>query len=131
MSRMLIATTEDGVRRALALVLRTALAPLPVVVTASWCELLAVLQSEPAVLVIVDHSLIDDTAMAVQTLRRVQPYALVVIMSTRPEDRRRALAAGADAFLSTVDAPAHVVGTVRHLLESASDERAANPPPKV
>lgn len=131
MSRLLIAIREVGMRRALALVLCTALPPVTVAAISSWHELVASLKSSPADLVIVDLALISDAAMAVQVLRSAQPRTNIVIMSTRPEDRRRALAAGADAFLSTIDAPAHVVGTVRHLLEPDNDGRAANPPPKV
>ena len=124
MSRMLIATSEADVRRALALALRTALAPVPVVVTATWRDLLAMLQSAPALLVVVDRTLIDDAARAVQALRQAQPHARIVLMITRPEDRRQALAAGADAFLSTVDTPAHVVNTVRRLLDPDSAARS-------
>lgn len=131
MSRMLIATAEADVRRALALALRTALTPVPVVVAATWRELMVMLQSTPALLVVVDHTLIDDAAEAVQALRQAQPHARIVLMSTRPEDRRRALAAGADAFLSTVDAPAHVVNTVRRLLDLDNVGGAADAQPQV
>ncbi|HHY55513.1 MAG TPA: response regulator transcription factor [Chloroflexi bacterium] len=131
MSQMLIATVEDDVRRALALVLSTALAPMSIVAIDSWHELLAVLQREPVLVVVVDRALLGDVAMAVQALRRVQQHARIVLMSTRPEEGKRMLALGADAFLCTVDAPAHVVGTVRRLLNLDGDSRMVGPSPQV
>jgi len=46
-------------------------------------------------------------------LRRVCPDLLVIALSGRPEARRAALAAGADAFASKTDPPERLLGAIR------------------
>jgi DNA-binding NarL/FixJ family response regulator len=49
------------------------------------------------------------------------PNLLVVVLSGRPEVRREALAAGADAFVSKVDPPERLLAAL-HAMDSRSME---------
>jgi DNA-binding NarL/FixJ family response regulator len=50
---------------------------------------------------------------AVPTLRTVCPGAVLIALSTRPERRREAEEAGADTFVSKVDAPRDLLAVLR------------------
>jgi len=56
-------------------------------------------------------------------LRSYAPDVLVVALSGRPEARRLALTAGADAFVSKGDPPERLLSTLRSLVQ----EREKNP----
>lgn len=45
-------------------------------------------------------------------LRRICPDLYVIALSGRPEKRREALAAGADAFVGKTEAPAHLLTAI-------------------
>ena len=65
-------------------------------------------------LVIVAWKLIAaDAAAALCDLRGVQDEARVVVLGPRPDKRQAALAAGADAYISMVDAPDVVAATLK------------------
>jgi DNA-binding NarL/FixJ family response regulator len=69
-------------------------------------------------------------AATLAALRRSCPGLHILVLSLRPEDRRAALAAGADAFVSKVEAPDHLVQALR----AARPRRrsgAADPGPEV
>lgn len=68
--------------------------------------LLSVLESANADVLLVDSHVPEvDLSSLLESLRRAQPRLRIVVLSTRPEERERALAAGADAFVSKGDAP--------------------------
>jgi DNA-binding NarL/FixJ family response regulator len=46
-------------------------------------------------------------------LHRICPNLLVIVLSGRPETRREALAAGADAFVSKADPPERLLATLQ------------------
>lgn len=82
-------------------------------------------------LAIVSWDLVDEepeTALA--ALRTAAPGLRIVALAARPEIRRAALAAGADDFISKVDAPAEVLGILRrgHGAASAGDDDTARRP---
>ena len=54
-------------------------------------------------------------------LREHNPEIKVIVLSGRPEDRRAALAAGADAFVSKVEPPARLLGTLRDVASGTPD----------
>ena len=54
-----------------------------------------------------------EVAAAMARLRAEFPGLRVMVLSGRPEVRREALAAGADAFLSTGDSPERIVMALR------------------
>lgn len=49
---------------------------------------------------------------SLSALRRIRPDLFVVALSGRPEARRAALAAGADAFVSKVDPPDRLLAAI-------------------
>ena len=53
-----------------------------------------------------------DAAELPRSLRSLCPYLSVVALSGRPEARQAALAAGADAFVSKVDAPERLLAVI-------------------
>ena len=46
------------------------------------------------------------------TLRKIRPDLYVIALSGRPEARRAALAAGADAFISKIDPPERLLAAI-------------------
>ena len=55
---------------------------------------------------------IDGSSLS--ALRRVCPHLCVIALSGRPETRTKALAAGADAFVSKADPPERLLAAVRN-----------------
>lgn len=53
-----------------------------------------------------------DTDDALSTLRQICPKPVVIALSGRPEARRAALKAGADAFVSKADPPERLLTTI-------------------
>lgn len=45
-------------------------------------------------------------------VRSIIPHAVIITLSSRPELRREALSAGADAFVSKVDPPEHLLSAI-------------------
>lgn len=64
-------------------------------------------------LAIVDWDLLARSASAVAGLRACRPGLRIVVIGRRPEMRPAALAAGADGFVSKMDAPDLVVGVLQ------------------
>ena len=51
---------------------------------------------------------------SLSALRGVCPHLCVIVLSGRPETRKTALAAGADAFVSKIDPPERLLAAVRN-----------------
>jgi DNA-binding NarL/FixJ family response regulator len=64
-------------------------------------------------LAIVDWDLLAQSASVLAGLRASSPGLRIIVMGLRPEMRTAALAAGADGFVSKVDAPDVVVGVLQ------------------
>ena len=69
------------------------------------------LQEEPGIdLIWLPGMLIGDQ---IATLHALKPKPIVIIMSSKSEDSRMALSAGADAFVSKADQPEWLLNTLR------------------
>jgi DNA-binding NarL/FixJ family response regulator len=53
-------------------------------------------------------------------LRQICPHAVVIVLSSRPEERGAILEAGADAFVSKIDLPARLLAAIRQAAEKVS-----------
>ena len=116
--RMLLADQNADVRHALALLLRTAL-DLEVVGEAGDFTGLSARSREQADLLLVEWAGIALEAPGLLAeLRALNDRLRIVVLSTQPEDRVAAIAAGADAFISKVDPPDQVLAVVRAVLTS-------------
>jgi DNA-binding NarL/FixJ family response regulator len=132
--RVLLADGDANVRRALALLLQTVLG-LEIVGEAADLTGLSMHPSgmpsacerPQADLLLVDWAGIAPTApQLLARLRALNRQLRVIVLSTRPEVRVAALAAGADAFLSKVDQPELVLAAVRQVL---ADRPTTTTPP--
>lgn len=126
--RVLLADGDADVRRALALVLQTVFGLEIVGEAADLTGLSAHSSAMPSAchhpqadLLLVDWAGIAPAApQLLSRLRALNRRLRVIVLSTRPELRDAALAAGADAFLSKVDPPDHVIATLRRVLGPGS-----------
>jgi DNA-binding NarL/FixJ family response regulator len=78
-----------------------------------------VLEQSPD-LAIVDWDLLAQSASALAGLRASSPGLRVIVVGLRPEMRSAALAAGADGYVSKVDAPAVVVAVLQSCTETTA-----------
>lgn len=76
-------------------------------------------------LAIVDWDLLAQSASVLAGLRACSPGLRIVVVGLRPEMRRAALAAGADGFVSKVDAPDVVVGALQPHTETCGETRGS------
>jgi DNA-binding NarL/FixJ family response regulator len=107
--RVVVADAAAHVRSALHLLLDQHAATC-VAELASGAGLLAELERAGADVLIVDAQIPDvDLASLLPTLSQTYPNLLIVVLSSRPEERERALAGGADAFVCKGDAPERLV----------------------
>jgi len=72
-------------------------------------------------LAIVDWDLLAQSASVLAGLRASSPGLRIVVVGLRPGMRPAALAAGADGFVSKVDAPDVVVGVLQPCLETTAE----------
>jgi len=112
--RVLLADDQPKVRSALRLLLSQE-PDVEVVGEAADTEtLLALAKATQPDLVILDWGLPGlHTTDPMSALRACRPNASLVVLSGRPEIRQRALAAGADAFVSKGDPPRRLLTTLR------------------
>jgi DNA-binding NarL/FixJ family response regulator len=122
--RIVLADREPAVRRALRVVL---LQDADVGVVAEIDSLAALrreVETNRPDLLVVAWNLVaapaENPAAALAGLRRSCPGLRVVVLGLRPESRREALAAGADAYVSKVDAPDLVRRTLQTTLAGPS-----------
>lgn len=64
---------------------------------------------KPGLLVVAWNLVAANASAELPALRRASPGLLIVVLGLRPETRRVALAAGADGFISKVDAPEEAI----------------------
>src|SRR5438105_76871 len=106
--RVVVVDAAPHVRSALHLLLEQHAATCTELATSAG--LLAELARAAADVLLVDAQIPDaDLASLLPTLRQTYPDLRVVVLSSRPEERARALAAGADAFVCKGDAPERLV----------------------
>jgi two-component system nitrate/nitrite response regulator NarL len=104
--KVVVADAAAHVRSALRLVLEQHAEASSTVELTSGGQLLAELARACADVLLLDLHLPGlDLANVLPALRQVCPRLRVVVLSSRPEERQHALAAGADAFVSKADAP--------------------------
>ncbi len=104
--QVVVADAAAHVRSALRLVLEQFADVSCAAELTSGAQLLAELARSHADVLIVDWQLPDlDPRLLLPDLRRTFPRLRIVVLSSRPEKRQCALAAGAHAFVSKGDAP--------------------------
>jgi DNA-binding NarL/FixJ family response regulator len=115
--RVLVADGDPTVRSALRLVLCQAVGLNVVEEASDAAHLLVAAAASAPDLVLLDWNLPGwHPDEALTALRAGAPGATVVVLSTRPEPRRRALAAGADAFVCKADGPTLLLATLERLV---------------
>jgi len=72
-------------------------------------------------LAIVDWDLLAQSTSALADLRSCSPGLRIVVVGLRPEMRHAALAAGADGFVSKMDAPDVVAGVLQPRTKAAGE----------
>lgn len=72
-------------------------------------------------LAIVDWDLLTQSASVLAGLRACSPSLRIVVIGLRPEMRPAAMAAGADGFVSKVDAPDVVLGVLQPCLNTMAE----------
>jgi DNA-binding NarL/FixJ family response regulator len=75
---------------------------------------------KPDLVVVAWRMLGPRAAALLHTLRASCDGGRIVVLGPRPDTRREALAAGADAYICMVDAPATVAGILRRASEDAA-----------
>jgi two-component system response regulator DesR len=111
---VLVADTQADVRSAVRLLLTHNLGMQVVGEVATATDLWWRLAEVGPDLLLLEWDLLGAGAGAgVARLRALYPGLRVIVMSGRPEMRPRALAAGADAFVSKTDSPEQLIETLR------------------
>ena len=100
--KIIVADAAAHVRSALRLVLEQHPSVTCVLELATGDDLLEVIASKHVDLLLVDWRL---PGLDIAALRHACPRTRVTVLSSRPEERRPALAAGADAFVCKGDSP--------------------------
>jgi DNA-binding NarL/FixJ family response regulator len=124
--RILIADEQPKVRFALRVLLDRQPDLEIVGETADADGLLALTRSLCPELVLLHWRLLDaGTAGLLTELRRMCPDVCLIVLSARPEVRREALIAGADAFVSKMDQPDQLLAAVRSAAKKDNDQLAS------
>lgn len=114
--RVLLADEQSHVRSALQVVLENELGVNVVGEANNVDSLLSQVQTSHPDVVLLDWELPGPPAAGyLSTLHGVQPKLAVVALGLWPEMRREALTVGADAFVSKVDPPEHLLTIMRDL----------------
>jgi DNA-binding NarL/FixJ family response regulator len=112
--RVLVADADPTVRSALRLVLTRASGLHAITEANSANDLLAAAARTTPNLILLDWSLSNTRPEdLVAALRALVPSVMLVVLSTRPEPRSLAMAAGADAFVCKSDGPAVLLAAVQ------------------
>lgn len=123
---VLIADSAARVRSALRLYVEQFRTELAIIEAASLDEVRETLNEVPIDVALVDWHLADGGGVAaLRLIRRFRPDACVIVLSGRPEARREASTARADAFVSKSDPP----DRLHALLEQAVDSNRVRRPP--
>ncbi|NJN17237.1 MAG: response regulator transcription factor [Oscillochloris sp.] len=123
--RVLLADRDADVRRALTLLLQTSLG-LDVVAEAPDLIGISANGYDHTDLLLIDWvSVSIAEAGFIARLRSLNTRLKIIVLSTRPEDHRAAIASGADAFISKVDPPEQVLQVVRSVLGEPSGRDGA------
>ncbi len=110
---ILLADDEVRVRSALQMLLKEQPGMKVVAEVAEAEALLAQIRATQPDLVLLDWGLPGLGAVgSLPTLRLVCPNLAVIVLSGRPEAGREALAVGADAFVSKVESPEHLLAAL-------------------
>jgi DNA-binding NarL/FixJ family response regulator len=111
--RILIADDMPKVRTALQLLLREQAALEVVGAIARSADLMISVQILHPDLILLDWELAGESTHAILSeLRRLEAVPSIVALSSQPEAREAALAAGVDAFISKSDPPEHLLSTL-------------------
>ncbi len=112
-TRVLIADDRFHVRSALRLLLRERLGVTVIDEAVTLEQALELASMEEPDLVLLDWELSAQGGVtALVGLRTARPGLAIIALSSRPEARRAALAAGADAFVSKGDPPEQLMNSV-------------------
>ncbi len=112
-TRVLIADDRFHVRSALRLLLREKLGVTAIGEAVSLEQALELVNMDEPDLVLLDWELsAQGGATALVGLRTARPGLAIIALSSNPESRRAALAAGADAFVSKGDPPERLMDSV-------------------
>lgn len=114
--RILLADDQPRVCTALQMLLKQEPGMRVVGEATEAADLLTQIQATQPDLVLLDWELPDLlTSGSLPALRTVYPDLAIIVLSGRPEARRAALTAGADAFVSKIDPPERLLAAL-HVL---------------
>ena len=123
---ILLADDQAQIRSALRLLLEQEPGIVVAGEVANTRDLLSRIQILQADIVLLDWELPGmEAERTLARLRGLCPTAAIVALSGRPEARQAALDAGANAFVSKVDPPDRLLGTVRALVGNQQREGAS------
>lgn len=115
--RVLIADDQPQVRSALHLLLEERADIVVVGEAGGMTEVLELLHQERPDMLLLDWELpCRDCLLTVEALRAENAALTVIALSSRSEARSKALAAGADAFVSKGDPPEFLLATIQQFL---------------
>ena len=114
--RIIVADGDPIARSALRLVLTQAYGAHAVSDARDAQDLLIAVSASAPDLVLLDWNLPGAVAEVCAAVHAQVPTAALVVLSTRPEARAQALAAGADEFVCKADAPGFLLATLQRLV---------------
>lgn len=121
--RILLADDNPGLRSALRLLLETRLEFELIVEARNMEHVLAQVEDSRPDCIILDWELPGrPTRERVSVLRTLVPHLKVIAFSARPESKRRALSAGADAFVSKNEPPGMILDKIQKIYQQEAGE---------
>jgi DNA-binding NarL/FixJ family response regulator len=125
--RIVLADDQAKVRSALSLLLGQQPGLTVVGEIADFTQLLVEVEETHPDLVLLDWELPGSTPNGLlPTLRTMCPNLKVIALSGRPEARREAVAAGADAFVSKGDPPERLLAALHAISEALNKDEQPN-----
>lgn len=123
--RIVIADAHKKVRWALSTLVRETPGLNLVGEATETAGLLSLANDEQPDLVVLDWALPGEPKKdLLEALRAMQVPPKVIVLSSRPEDQREALAEGADSFISKVDAPERLLSILWALIQESERSEA-------